>query len=109
MERRWFRWGFLAEAVHEPFGDQDDAGTVVVDSDEPVAELVAALHAGGATTRSSSSEPTSPTWPRLADGSRRRTFGPPLAWILAYVVQEYARHAGHLDVARELIDQVVGE
>ena len=34
---------------------------------------------------------------------------PTLAWILTYVLQEYARHAGHLDVARELIDGSTGE
>jgi hypothetical protein len=34
---------------------------------------------------------------------------PTLAWILIYVLQEYARHAGHLDVARELIDGSTGE
>ena len=34
---------------------------------------------------------------------------PSLAWILVYVLQEYARHAGHLDVARELADGEVGE
>lgn len=32
-----------------------------------------------------------------------------LAWILVYVLQEYARHAGHLDVARELADGTTGE
>jgi Protein of unknown function (DUF664) len=32
-----------------------------------------------------------------------------LAWILICILQEYARHAGHLDVARELIDGTTGE
>ena len=34
---------------------------------------------------------------------------PTLNWILFHVLQEYARHTGHLDVARELIDGVTGE
>lgn len=34
---------------------------------------------------------------------------PTLAWILGYVLQEYARHAGHLDAACELIDGRTGE
>jgi hypothetical protein len=34
---------------------------------------------------------------------------PTLAWVLVYVLQEYSRHAGHLDVARELIDGTTGE
>ena len=47
----------------------------------------------------------------LAEGDRR--FGPDdrptLNWILFHVLQEYARHAGHLDVARELVDGATGE
>jgi hypothetical protein len=34
---------------------------------------------------------------------------PALIWILFHVLQEYARHAGHLDVARELADGTVGQ
>ena len=34
---------------------------------------------------------------------------PTLNWILFHVLQEYARHAGHLDVVRELTDGVTGE
>jgi hypothetical protein len=57
MERRWLCWGFRAEQLPDPHGDED---------------------------------------PR------------PLR-ILTYVLQEYARHAGHLDVAREVIDGTTGE
>jgi hypothetical protein len=34
---------------------------------------------------------------------------PTLGRILFHLLQEYARHVGHLDVARELIDGVTGE
>ena len=34
---------------------------------------------------------------------------PTLEWILFHVLQEYARHAGHLDIVRELIDGATGE
>nr|WP_249124198.1 DUF664 domain-containing protein [Saccharopolyspora erythraea] len=34
---------------------------------------------------------------------------PTLAWILFHLLQEYARHVGHLDIARELGDGVTGE
>jgi hypothetical protein len=40
------------------------------------------------------------------DDSRPR---PTLAWTLVYVLQEYSRHAGHLDIARELADGATGE
>jgi hypothetical protein len=34
---------------------------------------------------------------------------PTLGWILLHVLQEHARHLGHLDVVRELTDGAVGE
>src|SRR6266540_208354 len=34
---------------------------------------------------------------------------PALSWILLHVLQEYARHAGHLDIVRELADGRTGE
>lgn len=34
---------------------------------------------------------------------------PQLHWILLHVLQEYARHAGHLDIVRELGDGATGE
>ncbi len=34
---------------------------------------------------------------------------PQLQWILLHLIQEYARHTGHLDIARELIDGKSGE
>jgi hypothetical protein len=34
---------------------------------------------------------------------------PTLAWICFHVLQEYARHAGHLDVAVELAGGELGE
>jgi uncharacterized damage-inducible protein DinB len=30
-------------------------------------------------------------------------------WVLAHVIEETARHAGHLDVVRELLDGAVGD
>jgi len=34
---------------------------------------------------------------------------PPLERVLLHLVQEYARHAGHLDIVRELADGATGE
>ena len=34
---------------------------------------------------------------------------PPLDRVLLHLVQEYARHAGHLDIVRELADGATGE
>ena len=34
---------------------------------------------------------------------------PPMVRILFHLLQEYARHVGHLDIAREIVDGTVGE
>ena len=113
MERRWFVWGFLGEQVEHPWGDNvDDAPEQpwrVPDGVGPD-ELVAALHAGGRRTQevlaSHDLAERGAVGGRFvaADGTP-----PTLAWICFHVLQEYARHAGHLDVVRELADGATGE
>jgi hypothetical protein len=111
MEQRWLRWGFRAEQLPDPRGDEDQAGRWLVGPGETAADLTAALHAAGKHTRAivARAELTDISAPggRFSDGDSRPR--PTLAWILVYVLQEYARHAGHLDIARELIDGATGE
>lgn len=53
MERRWVRWGFAAEAVVNPAGDENAAGRWAIVKNARLDELVAALHAeAGALARS---------------------------------------------------------
>jgi hypothetical protein len=56
MEQRWFRWGFAAEQLPAPWGDQGEDGRWRVDPQDTVADLVAALHAAGAQTRAIAAE-----------------------------------------------------
>jgi hypothetical protein len=111
MERRWFVWGFLAEPVPDPWGDHADGvdgGRWHVPDGVGLDDLVARLHAGG--ERTTAILATTPLDARGRLGGRFTTApAPTLAWIGFHVLQEYARHAGHLDVARELVDGVTGE
>ncbi len=107
MERRWLIWGFAGEDVTDPWGDQGADERWSVDATIASGELVQALHDGGRRTRAIVEAA------RLDDlarpGGRFEQDPPTLVWILFHVLQEYARHAGHLDVARELVDGLVGE
>jgi hypothetical protein len=109
MERRWLRWGFSAEPMAEPFGEDDAQGSWYVGSGESAVELIAALHEGGRRTRQivEAAELSAPS----AVGGRFPSpeEAPPLVWVLFHVLQEYARHAGHLDIVRELSDGATGE
>jgi uncharacterized damage-inducible protein DinB len=109
MERRWLVWGFLGEQVTAPWGDQSDEGHWAVESEEAVEVLLSALEAGGRRTREivqgSTLSAVAATGGRFPDDAE----APTLERILLHVLQEYARHCGHLDVVRELMDGVVGE
>jgi Protein of unknown function (DUF664) len=108
MERRWLVWGFLGEPVDQPWGDNAEDGRWRVGPGESANSLLGALRAGGRRTREIVE---GATLSEVAAVGGRFDAGetPQLERILLHVLQEYARHCGHLDVVRELIDGVVGE
>jgi hypothetical protein len=106
MEQRWLVWGFAGEDVGDPWYDQRDRWYTGPDDD--LHSLVARLHAGGRRTREIAESHAlsdvgrpGPRW----DGGEP----PALERVLFHVLQEYARHAGHLDIFRELVDGDTGE
>jgi uncharacterized damage-inducible protein DinB len=110
MERRWFRWGFLGEPVDQPWGDhvgQDPDGPWAVPEGVGLDELLQALHAGGVATSEVLATRTMDEHGAL--GGRFTEDPPTLAWICFHVLQEYARHAGHLDISVELAGGATGE
>lgn len=106
MERRWLVWGFLGEPVPEPWGDEDAAGAWVTDRSRHA--LLEALADGGRRTRE-----IVETHDLQEHGTLGGRFtdepAPTLLTILFHVLQEYARHVGHLDIVRELIAGTTGE
>ena len=107
VERRWLEWGFEGRAVTDPWADSRD-GRWYVAADETLAELVATLHEQAARTRAIVESHD------LADigqpGERWDGADPPaLERILFHLLQEYARHVGHLDIVSELADGETGE
>jgi hypothetical protein len=106
MEQRWFVWGHLAEPVAAPWGDEQD-GRWHVPEDVGLDALLEELRDVGARTSRLLAE--RPLDERSMVGGRFDDDPPTLAWICFHVLQEYARHAGHLDVAVELAGGEVGE
>ena len=107
VERRWLRWGFEGQALDDPWGDSRD-GRWHVSPGQPVEMVLGALDAGGADTRDLVlSHDLSDLG---APGERwEGAEPPPLERVLLHLIQEYARHAGHLDIVRELADGTVSE
>jgi hypothetical protein len=107
VELRWLEWGFEGRDVDDPWGDGRDERWYVAPA-ETLDDLVAALHSQAARSRAVIEAHD------LADVGKpgERWDGadpPPLERILFHLLQEYARHVGHLDIVRELADGTVGE
>jgi hypothetical protein len=106
MEQRWFVWGFLAEQVDEPYGDEVN-GLWGVPPGRDVEQIVAMLRRTGEQTRTVLA--SYPLDSVASVGGRFSEDPPALAWICFHVLQEYARHVGHLDVVVELAGGPTGE
>lgn len=107
VEARWLEWGFEGRDVGDPWGDEHD-GRWHVPSDESLADLVNALKDQAVRSRAVVEVHA---LDEVGQPGERWDGAPPatLERVLLHLLQEYARHAGHLDVVRELIDGKVGE
>jgi len=107
VELRWIEWGFQGSQVDEPWGDRHGDRWYVA-PEETRDDLVAALRAQGAHTSAvvASNDLTAVGAP----GPRWEGAQPPaLERVLFHLLQEYARHLGHLDIVAELAGGPVGE
>jgi len=107
VERRWFVWGFECLDVGDPGGDERDGRWHVAES-ETRDEVLAALLVQGGRSR------------EIVEGSSLENVGQPgerwngaseptLERILFHLLQEYARHLGHLDIVLETVNAETGE
>jgi len=107
MERRWFVWGFEGQDVGDPDGDEVD-GRWSVPANLGVAEVLAAWRQQAEVTdavlRRHDLDEVGRPGPRW-EGAEPAT----LERVVLHVVQEYARHLGHLDIVAELGGGVTGE
>jgi uncharacterized damage-inducible protein DinB len=106
-ELRWLEWRFEGRPVADPWGDDRD-GRWYVAADETLEELVAALHAQAARSRAVVESHDLADIGQPGDGWDEA--GPAaLDRVLFHLVQEYARHVGHLDIVSELAGGQIGE
>jgi len=108
VERRWLVWGFLGEGLADPWRDTEESGGWVT-LEVPVEELREMLDEAAVRTRTIVEAHELTEQACLTGRFRDQESAPQLQWILLHLLQEYARHTGHLDIARELIDGRTGE
>ena len=107
-ELRWLEWRFEGRDIAQPWGDDRD-GRWYVAPGETLQDLVAALYAQAARTRAiveshDLADRHEQAWRRVGRGRPAA-----LERILFHLLQEYARHIGHLDIVSELADGEIGE
>ncbi len=104
VEYGWFCDTFGRETEPLPFDDNDPEADLRVEPHETTADILAfydrACAAADQVIADLSIEDTGTAW-----------FGDPvtLRWVLIHMVEENARHAGHMDIIRELIDGATGD
>ena len=111
VERRWLVWGFLGRPMADPWGDRRDGRRDQpwsVADDVRLPDLVAALHEQAAVSRDIVE---THDLDDVGQTGERWVGDPPatLERVLLHLLQEYARHAGHLDIVREIVDGRTGE
>ncbi|GAA1791698.1 DinB family protein [Actinomadura chokoriensis] len=110
VERRWLRWGFAAEQMDDVWDDQGPGeGPWRVRPDESAERIKRLFMDECDRSRAIVAQADLEDRARSGGGFNPPDEHPALIWILFHLLQEYARHAGHLDVVRELVDGVAGE
>jgi uncharacterized damage-inducible protein DinB len=106
-ELRWLEWRFEGRDVGDPWADDQDGRWYVADG-ETLEELVSALHAQAARSRAvvESHDLEDAGQPGEGWGGSEPAS---LERVLLHLLQEYARHIGHLDIVSELADGEIGE
>ena len=104
VEYGWFCDTFGRPAEPLPFDDDDPDADLRVEPEETTAGILAFYGRARATSDrvidEIGLEETGMAW-----------FGEPVTmrWVLIHMVEETARHAGHVDILRELIDGMTGD
>jgi Protein of unknown function (DUF664) len=107
VERGWFRETFAGEDVEAIDMDGDNSAEFVISSDDTVESVVAFYRAEVEHSRRISSNAPSLDSLSAKETSYREQVS--LRWIMVHMLEETARHAGHLDLMREEIDGQVGD
>jgi uncharacterized damage-inducible protein DinB len=110
VERWWFRCVFAGEEVEFPWTDDDPDADWRIEPDETTADVIALYEGEASRAREIVADHDLDDHARL-DVKLRRAHASDhtLRWIVTHMIEETARHNGHADILRELIDGSTGE
>jgi hypothetical protein len=104
-ERFWFGYLWAGLDPVRLAGDMPFAGDWKLDEDELVADLVDAYRASWSEVDALIAGAADLDVPCAREYRGHRLT---LRWVLVQMIEETARHAGHADIARELVDGTTG-
>ena len=110
VERSWFRTRLAGEpAGPVPWTKEDPDADFRIEPGETNEDILGFYREECAHSREvaakASLDDLAVEWPADRQSEKR----PTLRWIYVHMIEETARHAGHLDVVRELIDGKTGD
>jgi uncharacterized damage-inducible protein DinB len=104
VDYEWFCSTFGRDTEPLPFDDDDPDADLRVNEGETVQDILAFYARARAASNSVIAEVG-------LEDKGRAWFGEDvtLRWVLVHMLEETARHAGHMDILRELVDGATGE
>ena len=103
VEGFWFSEVLAGEPLEYAWSDDDPDGDWRIGDDDTVEGVVAAYERACARSR----DLVAGRSPLDLAASAKKPLT--LRWIMVHMIEETARHAGHADILRELVDGSVGE
>ncbi|CAN5283136.1 DinB family protein [soil metagenome] len=103
VERWWFCIVFAGQQLDVPWTDEDPDADWRIEPDDTTEEVITLYGREIARTKTCT-EGAGPD-----DVARYPNSAKTLRWIMMHMIEETARHNGHADIIRELIDGITGE
>ncbi|MEU2246468.1 DinB family protein [Streptomyces sp. NPDC019224] len=106
VEYYWFEVVFLGHEDEGPWTDEDPDREMRIAVDVPLADVLREYEEQSARYRELVAAHDLDTRAQRVRVEGRR---PDLRWILLHLIEETARHNGHLDIIREIVDGTTGD
>lgn len=104
VERWWFRTQLRGEQVDGPFGPGNTSGDFDDLESMPADQVWEAFR-----TECDAADAAAAGLPLEATFTHGRHGEIDLRWVYVHMIEEYARHNGHADLLRELVDGTTGD
>lgn len=105
VEWGWFREIMAGEDITYPFDTSDPTCDFRLDDGETISDVIDTY---GEARKLSDAIIDEHQLEDIATGEHPSGDSYNLRWIMLHMLEEYARHAGHCDILREMIDGAVG-